>query len=111
MDKGIDIFFKPTLLAHPRGTFWPRNFDQGLCLHGEYDQNKIAPLKNFNWKYRIFTNQNMIEVIVQNYNKTKGPRKKVDKTRFEVHVLRMVKYLSTLIWVLRKQLQFGGQFC
>ena len=44
----------------------------------------------------------MIEVIVQNYNKTKGPRKKVDKTRFEVHVLRMVKYLSTLIWVLRK---------
>ena len=45
----------------------------------------------------------MIEAIFQNYDKTKGPRKKVNKTRFEVHGRRKVKHLLTLIWVLRKQ--------
>ena len=43
----------------------------------------------------------MIEVIIQNYNKTKGPQKNFNKTRFEVHC--NLKF--------EVQPQFGGQFC
>ena len=32
----------------------------------------------------------MIEVIVQNYDKTKGSQKKLNKSRFEVHGLRIL---------------------
>ena len=37
------------------------------------------------------------------------PTKKFDKINFEVHGPRSVFHLSTLIGVLRKRLQFGGQ--
>ena len=51
----------------------------------------------------------MIKVIAQNCAKTKRPTKKVDKSNFEVHRLTSILHLLTLIWVLRKRPQFGGQ--
>ena len=39
----------------------------------------------------------MIKVISQNCAKTKGPPKKIDKINFEVHKLRIILYLLTLI--------------
>ena len=51
----------------------------------------------------------MIKVIAQNCAETKRPTKKVDKSNFEVHRLTSILHLLTLIWVLRKRPQFGGQ--
>ena len=53
----------------------------------------------------------MIKAIAQNYAQTKGPTKKFDKINYEVHGPRSVFHLSTLIGVLRKCSQFGGQVC
>ena len=102
--KWLFLFvFPPICLACPIGTFWPRNFDFGLCLHGDMTKTKLPFSRIFIENTKFFTDQNMIEAIVQNYDKTKGPQEKVNKTRFEVHGRRMVKHQSTLIWVLRKQ--------
>ena len=62
-------------------------------------------IKNINF----FTDQDMTGAIAQNCAKTKGPTKKIDKVNFEVHGTRSVFHLSTLIGVLRKCPQFGGQ--
>ena len=51
----------------------------------------------------------MIKVIAQNCAKMKSPTKKIDKSNFEVHRLTSILHLLTLIWVLRKRPQFGGQ--
>ena len=51
----------------------------------------------------------MIKVIAQNCAKTKRPTKKINKGNFEVHGLTRILHLLTLIRVLRKRSQFGGQ--
>ena len=53
----------------------------------------------------------MIKAFAQNCAKTKRPKKKIDKSNFEVHRLTSILHLLTLIWVLRKRPQFGGQNC
>ena len=50
------------------------------------------------------------EAIAQNYAKTKGPTKKIDKINFEVHGTKSVFNLLVSIEVLRKHPQLSGQF-
>ena len=88
-------FFCPSKRKEVR--FRPPNFDRGFCFHGAMTKTKSAILRIFIKNINFFTNQDMIKVISQNCAKTKGPLKKIDKINFEVHKLRIILYLLTLI--------------
>ena len=51
-----------------------------------YSQNSI-----------FFTDQDVIKAIAQNWAKTQGPTKKNNKINFEVHGLRILLHLLTLV--------------
>ena len=51
----------------------------------------------FSLKFHFFTDQDMIDAIVKNCTKTKGPTIKMNKTNFEVHGQRTNFHTITLI--------------
>ena len=93
----LHIFFESIYLACLRRAIWTPKVLSETLFSWKYVWHNIAPFYNISHNSIFFTDQDMIEVIAKNCAKTKRPTKKIDKSNFEVHWLRIILHLLTLI--------------